>query len=102
MPTEPVTFASLLEPTGVVVAAAIITAVIQLIKGVSPAIDARISGATMAFVLSAVIYVLAAISTGVKDMDAGLLVFMAWLSCATSAVGIKSATTHVAESRATG
>ena len=45
-----VTFASFLTPQGVVAAAATITVLVQLIKTVLPAIDARVSGALMAFV----------------------------------------------------
>ena len=89
------TFQSFLTPQGVVAAAAIITVLIQLIKSVFPAIDARVSGALMAFVLSAVLYVLTALAVGVVDANAGLTVFLAWLSCATSAVGIKSTADHV-------
>jgi len=95
MDTSGITFASLLQPTGVVVAAAIITTLVQLIKSVLPTIDAKVSGALMAFVLSAILYILAGISTSVATLDAGLLIFTAWLSCATSAVGIKSAADHV-------
>lgn len=92
-----ITFASLLTPPGVVAAAAIITTLIQLLKGVFPVIDEKVSGALMAFVFSLILYVLAAIAGGLTTMDGLLLVFMAWLSCATSAVGIKSAATHVSQ-----
>ncbi len=94
-----VTFGSLLTPEGVVIAAGIITGLVALIKSVIPTLDARISGALMAFVLSAVLYVLAAISTNVADLNGGLTVFLAWLSCATSAVGINSTISHVSETR---
>ena len=90
-----ITFASLLEPAGVIVAAGIITTLVQLIKAVFPALDARVSGALMAFLASAVLYVLAGLATNVVTLDAGLLVFLAWLSCATSSVGIKSTIDHV-------
>lgn len=94
----PVTFASLLTPPGVIAAAAIITGLIQLLKSVFPGLDARVSGALMAFVGSAVLYVLAGAATGVASPDAGLAVFLAWLSCATSSVGIKAVSDHVAGS----
>lgn len=90
-----VTFDSFLTPEGVVVAAALLTGLIQLIKSVFTVVDEKISGALMAFVLSAVLYILTAFAVGVADLNAGLAVFMAWLACATSAVGIKSATSHV-------
>jgi predicted membrane protein len=89
-----ITFASLLEPAGVVVAAGLITGFVQLIKTTFTVLDARVSGALMAFVLSAILYVLAAFATSVSTLDAGLVVFMAWLGCATSSVGIKSTVDH--------
>lgn len=92
-----VSFASFLTPPGVIAAAAVITTLVQLIKSVFPAIDAKVSGALMAFVGSAVLYVFTAVAVGVPTFDSGLLVFLAWLSCATSSVGIKSATNHVQE-----
>lgn len=92
------TFASFLTPAGVVAAAAVITTLIQLIKGVMPAIDAKVSGALMAFVLSALLYIATAAATGIADPNAGLAVFLAWLSCATAAVGIKSTADHVTTS----
>ncbi len=92
-----ITFESLLTPEGVLVAAALITTLVQLIKSVLPALDARVSGALMAFSISLVLYVLAGVATGVADLNAGLAVFAAWLACATAAVGIKSAATHAVE-----
>lgn len=94
----PLTFASFLTPPGVVAAAAVITGLIQLLKSVFPGLDARVSGALMAFVGSALLYVLTAAATGVGNPDAGLAVFMAWLSCATSSVGIKAVSDHVGAS----
>lgn len=91
------TFADLLTAEGALIAGGIVTTLVELIKRVVPTIDARVSGALMAFVLSAVLYVLAALATNVADLNAGLLVFLAWLSCATSAIGISSAVTHVSE-----
>lgn len=95
---EPITFASLITPPGVVVAAGIVTALVQLIKGVFPVIDEKVSGALQAFVLTAILYVLVAITVPQPDANGYLLVFMAWLSCATSAVGIKSVSDHVQDS----
>lgn len=89
------TFASFLTPAGVVAAAAVITALVQLVKSVSPALDARVSGAVLAFVFSAVLYLATAAATGIPTWDAGLAVFLAWLGCATSSVGIKATSEHV-------
>lgn len=90
-----ITFAGLLTPEGAVAGALVITLLIQLLKAALPTLDARVSGALMAFILSAILYVFAGLSTGVPTLDAGLAVFIAWLSCATSSVGIKSASDHV-------
>lgn len=95
-----VTFASFLTADGIIAAAAAVTLLVQLIKTVAPMIDARVSGALMAFVLSAVLYVLAGISVGVPTLDAGLPVFWAWLACAAASVGIKASTDHVVAVRA--
>ena len=89
-----ITFASLLTPEGIVAGAALITAMVALIKAVFPVVEARVSGALLAFVLSAILYALAASATGARDLDAFLAVVVAWVSCATSAVGIHSATVH--------
>ena len=93
------TFESLLTPEGVVAAAALTTALVALIRNVFPVIDARVSGALMAFVFTGILYALAAFSVQVPTLDAGLLVFMAWVSCATSAVGIHSTVQHTIEAR---
>jgi hypothetical protein len=90
-----ITFEDLLNAAGAVVAAGIVTTLVQLIKAVLPTLDARVSGALMAFVLSGILYVLAAVQVGVADLNGGLNVFLAWLACATAAVGIKSTVDHV-------
>lgn len=94
-----VTFADLVTPAGVIIAAGIVTSLVQLLKGAFPILDARLSGAAMAFLTSALLYVFttyALLSTGaIVPPDGFLGVFLAWLSCATSAVGIKSTIDHV-------
>ena len=84
------TFASFLTAEGIVVAGALITAFVQLIKGVFPVIDERVPGAVMAFVLSGVLYVLTAIVVGIGSPDAALTVVASWLACATASVGVYS------------
>ena len=82
-----ITFSSLLTIEGTVIAAAIVTSLVELLKRV---VDLQVAGAWVAFVLSAVLYVLAAIATNVvgapAPLDAGLAVFMAWLTCSLAAV----------------
>jgi hypothetical protein len=50
----------------------------------------------MAFVLSAALYVLVGVATNVQTLNAGLVVFVSWLTCATAAVGAYSTVLHVA------
>jgi hypothetical protein len=91
-PIDPIpdglTFAILLTAAGTGVAAALITGLVSLVKSVFPALDARLSGAALAFIGSLILYVLAGIAVGVDSLDEGLVVFVSWLTCATAAVGV--------------
>ena len=87
------TLASLLDPPGIVAGAAFVTSIVALLKGVFPSLT--VSGALMAFVLSAVLYVLAGVSAGAASLDAGFAVFVSWVACATGAVGINGTYRHV-------
>jgi hypothetical protein len=93
-----ITFADLLTAAGTGVAAAIITALISVLRTSIPAV-ANIHGALLAFVLSAILYVLAAIATSAFTLDTGLAVFLAWLTCATAAVGVHETITKPTVSR---
>jgi len=84
------TFAAFLTPEGIVVAGGLITAFVQLIKTVFPVIDAKVSGAVMAFGLSAILYAITAIVVSIDTPDAALTVIASWLACATAAVGVHS------------
>jgi hypothetical protein len=84
------TFASFLSPEGIVVAGGLITALIQVVKVTFPLVDAKVTGAVQAFVLSAVLYVITALVVGVDSPDAYLTVIASWLACATAAVGVHS------------
>lgn len=93
-----VSFAQLVTPAGTIIAAGIITGLVQLLKTSIPIIDARISGASLAFIISAALYVTTAaalLNTGeIVPPDGFLGVFLAWLAAATSAVGIKATFDH--------
>ena len=89
------TFESFLTPAGLIVAAALVTGTIEVLKTAFPLLDARVSGAAQAFVLTAILYIIAGLSTGATTADAWLAVFAAWLSCATAAIGIKSTYVHL-------
>ena len=86
MPTD-ITFASLLTAAGAGIAAGIITALTELLKGV---FAGPLTGRAhmVAFGLSALLYVVAGFATSVDTLDEGLVVFLAWLTCATASVGV--------------
>jgi len=89
-----VSLASLLTPGGIIIAGLVVTTLVQTLKGVFPAVDARVSGALLAFIASAILYVFVGLATSVATLDAGFVVFMAWLACASAAVGIKASVDH--------
>ena len=93
------TFASVLMPEGVVAAAALVTSFIALLRYSFPGLAERVSGAMLAFILTAILYVFAGIATSVATLDGALAVFIAWVSCATSSVGIHSTAQHVLNQR---
>lgn len=93
MPTDPITFASLLDPAGAIIAAGLVSTFAQIVKTYTGWAGVWIAGAA-----SAVLYILAAIATGVSTLDAGLTVFLSWMACAASATGLHS-TVRYAQSR---
>ena len=76
--------------------AGLATTFVEVIKTAWGRESVPASGAALAFGLSPVLYLLTGIATGVGSLDEGLVVFVAWLTCATSAVGVHSTITHVA------
>lgn len=84
---ETITFAFLLTAAGLTVAAGLITGTVQIIKWAIPQLFTRVTGALVAFILSIILFVIAGVAVGVDSLDEGLVVFAAWLGCATSAVG---------------
>lgn len=89
------TFADLYTAAGVAAAAAAITTLVALVKGVFPALAARASGALMAFVLSAVLYAASVSAVPITAPDDVLALILAWIAAATAAVGINSSVQHV-------
>ena len=92
------TFEQLLTPEGIVIFAGVVTGFVALLKGVFSVINDRVSGALMAFVVTLIAYVLCAFAVNADTLNEVLTVFIAWLACATSSVGIHSATLHTANS----
>jgi hypothetical protein len=96
------TLAALFTAGGAVAGAAIIRQLIEVLKVAFPVIDQRLSGATMAFILSAVLYVLAWIAVGGRDADGIFLGVTSWIACAVAAIGINATVDHVQEIRTGG
>ena len=84
---ESLTFASLLTAAGAGIAAGIVTASVELLKAVVGAPLAG-RGHQVAFALSGGLYLLASVATGVDSLDEALVVFVAFLTSATAAVGV--------------
>lgn len=83
---ESLTFAALLTAAGAGIAAGVIVALVELLKGVvGNPLAGR--GHQLAFGLSGALYAVAAIATGTDTLDEALVVFLAWLTSATAAVG---------------
>ena len=89
------TFASLLTPEGIVGAAALIVTFVQILKAALPVIDARVSGALLAFMATGALYAVAAWVLPHTTPDALLQVFAAWVAVAGLAMGIKAGSDHV-------
>ena len=92
-----ISFSDFLTPAGLTIAAGIITGLFDLVKAVFPPVSARVSGALMAFVGSAILYAATAVAVPQNTADGYLGVFVAWLGCATAAVGVKALADHVNE-----
>ena len=89
-----ITFASLVTPPGIVVAAGLVTSLVALLKASLPPVQTA-NGATLAFVFSALLYAVTAAVLNPPTPDGFLLIFAAFLACGTSAVGIKVTTEQV-------
>lgn len=88
------TFDMLVTGAAIPIVGGVIMALVELVKTAFPIIADKISGATLAFIFSAALYVAAALvfkgSTGLTP-DQALNVFLSWLGVACSAIGVKSA-----------
>ena len=96
------TLAALFTAGGAVAAAAVIRQLIEVLKVAFPALDARLSGASLSFILSLVLYSLAWAAVGARSPEGIFLAFLSWIACAVAAVGINSTVDHVQEIRSGG
>lgn len=89
-----VTFADLLTPAGMALAGGAVMTTVELIKAALPTIDRRVSGATLSFVLAAILYLLVGASIAPPTLDGYLPVFFAFLTVASAAIGVKAGIAH--------
>lgn len=94
-----VTFEDFLTPAGLTIAAALVTGFIQVLKATFAGLDARVSGALMAFVITAVLYAATGFAVPPHDPNGVLTIFLAWLGCAEVAIGIKATADHYVATR---
>jgi len=84
-----ITIAELFTAAGAGAAALVVRQVVELAKAALPALDARVSGALQAFVLTAAVYLAATLAVPEQQTPDGILAaVVAWVTCATAAIGI--------------
>lgn len=96
-----ITFDMLVTASAVPIAGSIITVLVELVKKAFPVVDARVSGASLAFGFSAALYVCTAwaiAQSGSFTPNDALNVFLSWLAVASASVGIKSTWVHATNS----
>jgi hypothetical protein len=93
---DALTFEALFTAAGAGALALLVRQIIQLVKAVLPAVDAAVSGALQAFILTAIAYVVAVATVPAMQTPNGILAaIVAWVTCATAAVGIDQAWNRV-------
>jgi hypothetical protein len=93
-------FEALLTPEGITVAAALLVTFVEIVKTALPPVDQHISGATLAFLFSGLLYGSAALVLPDAGPDLYLSIFTAWIATAAAAMGIRAGASHIAEVRA--
>lgn len=89
---DTITFEALFTAAGAGAAALVVRQVVELLKAVLPALDAKVSGALQAFALTAVAYAAAIAVVPAQQTPNGILAaIVAWVTCATAAIGIDQA-----------
>jgi hypothetical protein len=94
-----ITFDSFVTPEGMLVAGALISGLVEVLKAVFPALNERVSGAIQAFSLSAILYGITAFVLAPSDPNAYLGIFAAWLGVAATAVGVRETLVHANDVR---
>lgn len=100
------TFGFFITPPGMLAAGAFTSVFVQMMKGYFPTLDAKVSGALQSLFFTSLLYIatgLVLASEGIVNGPNGILwVFIAWLTVASSAIGIKAGFTHAANAPAKG
>lgn len=98
-----ITFEVLVTAAAIPIAAGIVTSFVALVKMVFPTVDARVSGALMAFIASGALYIVTGFalwqSGSMATANDFLGLFLTWLGVATGSVGIKATSDHIADVR---
>jgi hypothetical protein len=89
-----ITLDALFTPAGQATAAVLVRQFVEVLKVAIPALDAKVSGARMAVVVSAALYLLAALGVGVSTPEGVFQAVMAWLSVSAAAIGVNAAIDH--------
>lgn len=90
------TFEALFSAAGAGALALLVRQVIELLKAVLPGLDAKVSGALQSFVLTLGAYSVAVLAVPAQQTPNGVLsAIVAWVTCATAAVGIDQAWSRV-------
>ena len=95
---QALTFGFFITPPGIITAGSFTAVFVQMIKGLFPTLDAKVSGALQAFFFTSLLYIITAVVLAgngtLLSPDGFLWVFAAWLTCASSAIGVKAGFTH--------
>lgn len=90
-----ITLASLLTAAGALIAATIVTLLVDVLKVPFP----NLNGLIATFVASLILYVIVFFDSGILTLGELFLVFLSWLACAAAAFGLhKSVLAGVSES----
>ena len=92
---DQLTLLALFTAAGAGAAAIVIRQFIELLKASWPTLDDKVSGARLAFILSAALYGAGWAVVGPATAEGVFAAFLAWLTCGLAAVGINATWDHV-------
>jgi hypothetical protein len=83
---QALTFAIIVTTSGAVVAAGLVTTVIEIGKKVFPGLYAKVNGLQQAFILTVALYIAATLAIPWDSPDDLLGIFMSWVACLGTAI----------------